>query len=243
MPRRFFLAAASAAAVAGSASAADMPMPPPPPPVPVFSWTGFYLGGQVGYAFGHDSENINFLPAAFFPFSNNPNGVIGGAHIGYNLQINQWVIGLEGSVDGTTFSRTASITDVFPAIDTTASSDIQGTIRGRVGIAWDRALLYATGGVFFAGIETSYYSGGLSDSFSRTRVGFTVGGGIEYAVTPNWSVRAEYRFNDFGSFTDFPFAAVPGAPFVTHDVIENQVQAGFSYKFGEWASPPVVAKY
>src|SRR4029450_11749093 len=117
-------------------------------------------------------------------------------HVGYNLQIGQWVAGLEGDVDGTDFRRTSGLEPIFGTFFR-IRKDIEGSIRGRVGIAWDRALLYATGGVAFAGIEANYSSPVGFNSFSRTRVGFTVGGGIEYAITGNWSVRAEYRFSDF----------------------------------------------
>src|SRR5208282_2943318 len=130
-----------------------------------------------------------------------PSGVIGGAHVGYNLQINQWVVGLEGTVDGTSLSNntTASL-PLFGgafAVNGNTRSNIQGSIRGRAGIAWDRALIYATGGVAFSGFNSNYSIFGTdvfgntfagTNSFSNTRVGWTVGGGIDYAVTNNWSV-------------------------------------------------------
>lgn len=249
MLRRFLLATAGTIAIIGSAVAADLPVMPPP--VPIFTWTGIYLGGQIGYAWGRNSSHIfdPFVVPVAASLSSNPNGVIGGAHVGYNLQINQWVVGLEGDVDGTSYSRTSGPDPIFFDTFVRVRQDIEGSIRGRVGIAWDRALLYATGGVAFGNIKTSYASpigfagfGGF-DSFSRNRVGWTVGGGIEYAITNNWSVRGEYRFTDFGKFTDFPAAAL--APFigVQQHFIQNRVQAGFSYKFDAWAPAPIVAKY
>src|SRR5271168_1025420 len=106
---------AIAIAIAGSALAADLRPPPvlPPPPPPIFTWSGLYLGGQIGYAWGSDPINeLDVLtPVADNAFFNDkPNGVIGGAHVGYNLQINQWVAGLEGTVDGSslTGSRTSA---------------------------------------------------------------------------------------------------------------------------------------
>jgi outer membrane immunogenic protein len=269
MYRKILLASVGAIALSGSAAfAADLPYRGPPPvyvpPPPIFTWTGIYIGGQIGYAWGNDnvrwSGTSNDGEAAFGTFSSNPQGVIGGAHVGYNLQINQWVLGLEGTVDGTSLSRTVvvPVDDVFGdtpgSFTATSRADIQGSIRGRVGIAWDRALLYATGGVAFSGFNNSITDttgfvapAGTSASFSNTRVGWTVGGGIEYAVTNNWSVRAEYRYSDFGHFTDFPFAGallIPGTVFsATRHLTENQVQVGFSYKFDTWAPYPVVAKY
>ncbi len=96
---------AAAATLAGTAFAAE-PAPTPPPPVPVFTWNGLYVGGQIGYAWGHDpvswSGISNDDEPASGTFSQTPQGVIGGGHVGYNLQYNQWlVLGVEGSVDGT----------------------------------------------------------------------------------------------------------------------------------------------
>jgi outer membrane immunogenic protein len=184
--------------------------------------------------------------------------VIGGAHVGYNLQINQWVVGLEGTVDGTSLSQNVvapfSGNILAGSITGEASSDIQGSIRGRVGVAFDRALIYATGGVAFGGFNANFTNGtaltflpvASTSSLSSTRVGWTVGGGIEYAITNNWSVRAEYRYTDFGTFTDSPFANSFTGGFVAtanHHITQNQVQIGFSYKFDTWAPAPVVAKY
>jgi outer membrane immunogenic protein len=249
--------------------------------VPIFTWTGIYVGGQIGYGWG--SGNLNYTFAD--PFDNafgttglgsSPGGVIGGAHVGYNYQINQFVFGLEGTVDGTSVSNTVQA--VFPiafggsTLSAHTSSDIQGSIRGRAGIAWERALIYATGGVAFGGFNTKYSllgnangfigesapgaaDGPLffgSNSFSNTRVGWTVGGGIDYAVTNNWSLFAEYRYTNFGSISApgiaaVGFATVPGLTnaFLNSNrtINQNQVQVGFSYRFDLGGPAPVVAKY
>ena len=261
-------AIAAAATLSGTAFAAE-PAPIPPPPVPIFTWTGLYVGGQIGYAWGRDpvtwSGISNDDELAGGTFSQTPQGVIGGAHVGYNLQYNRWlVLGIEGSVDGTSFSHTLAVpvNDVF--VDTPGSirarseGNVQGSVRGRIGIAFDRALIYGTGGVALAGFNTTivdttgFFTGvpGTNATFSNTRAGWTAGGGIEYAVTDNWWVRAEYRYSNFGNTTDFPFAgSLPFADsFVSlrHHLTENQVQAGFSYRF-DWTVPqpvvPVVTKY
>jgi outer membrane immunogenic protein len=259
---------AAAATLAGSAFAAEpAPAPPPPPP---FTWTGIYLGGQIGYAWGNDDIFYNaydpltgvvFNPSAFnVPIvSSSPSGVIGGAHIGFNYQIDKplggFVIGLEGSVDGASLRN--SVTTGFAAfggssVSASTNTDIQGSIRGRFGIAWDRLLAYATGGVAFSGFNTNYsFIGNTSaalpggpffgtNSFSNTRVGWTAGGGIDYAVTNNWSVFAEYRYTSFGTvgntwldtavFTTAPGLA-GGSLFSNRTLSQNQVQVGFSYKF------------
>jgi outer membrane immunogenic protein len=186
--------------------------------------------------------------------------VIGGGHVGYNLQYNRWlVLGIEGSVDGTSLSHTVAVpvNDVFGdtpgSITARSEVNVQGSVRGRIGIAFDRALIYGTGGVTLTGFNTTivdttgFFTGvpGTNATFSNTRAGWTAGGGIEYAVTDNWWVRAEYRYSNFGNTTDFPFAgALPFADsFVSlrHHLTENQVQAGLSYRF-DWTVPgPAVA--
>jgi outer membrane immunogenic protein len=171
--------------------------------------------------------------------------VIGGAHVGYNLQIARWVVGLEGAVDGTSLSKSVVLAGA-PVLTVGGRADIQGSIRARVGIAFDRVLLYATGGAAFAGVTNNYTLGApffLAEGISKTRTGWTVGGGIAYAVTNNWSIRAEYRYSDFGRYSDFPFSTLASVPLAKHRLTENQVQAGITYKFDSWGPGPVVAKY
>ena len=229
MIRNFLLSSAALAALSGAALAADLPStraPIAPPPIPVFSWTGLYVGGQIGYAFGKDVDARVFPPVAV---TTDPSGILGGAHIGYNFQpgLGGLVVGAEGDIDGSSYTATSPYY--------TIKSPVQGSIRGRAGFAVDRALFYATGGAAFASFKDTYTNG---DSASATRVGYTVGGGIEYAVTDVWSVRAEYRYNNFGTYTD---TLVIANTTVAHKETENQVTAGFSYKF---ISPaPVVARY
>ena len=267
MRRQILMASVGAIAIAGSAFAADLPYRAPPPvylpPPPIFTWTGLYLGGQIGYAWARDNgEIINPAPgipglpsSIFLPFTLNPNGVIGGAHAGYILEISGWnwfsssgvVIGLEGDVDGTSLSRTAGVGAFPPFFQGTLKTQapVQGSIRARLGIAWDRVLVYGTGGAVFADFTNFYNTlplGGI-DQITSTRSGWTVGGGLEYAFTNNWSLRAEYRYSDFGHRNDFsPIALFPNS-FVRHHLTENQVQAGFSYKFTPFVPEPVVAKY
>ncbi|MGH6811694.1 MAG: outer membrane protein [Methylocella sp.] len=259
MYRKFLLASVGAISLTGSAAlAADLPSRAPPPvylpPPPIFTWTGIYIGGQVGYAWSNGSNHFaGFLPDGTVidtSAGGTPNGVIGGGHVGFNYQINQWVIGLEGSVDGTSLSNTAVA--AFPdgsTLTAHSTADIQGSIRGRLGVAWDRALIYATGGVAFGGFNTDVSIADPAVPFfatanrSNTRVGWTVGGGIEYAITNDWWVRAEYRFTDFGNIRDG--TGIPPIGFFNEGrrLQQNQVQVGFSYRFNLGAPYPVVAKY
>jgi len=242
MIRKFAMATAVLMTAASSALAADLPSrrPPPPvytPPPPLFTWTGFYVGGQIGYGWGRSGTAI---PGVSFT-SSNPNGVVGGAHVGYNYQVNQLVFGLEGDVDGTGISK--SVFDPVTATTFGTRIPVEGSVRGRVGYAWDRALFYATGGAAFADLEHSYI-GGIGAPYYNTssgRVGWTVGGGVEYAITNNWSVRGEYRYSDFGHQSDAVLGAV--LP-VSNHITEHAVRVGFSYKFDMYAPPaPVLAKY
>jgi outer membrane immunogenic protein len=179
--------------------------------------------------------------------------VIGGGHLGYNLQFGPWVAGIEGTIDGKSLNKTAL--SPFGFIAVRDELPVQGSIQAHIGYAlWDRVLVYATGGAAFVGIDNTYFdtTGVLthipftSEKISRTRSGWTVGGGIAYALTDNWSVRVEYRYTDFGIYNSYPFATfVPfgGLLQVRQRPDENQVQFGVSYKFGPTAPAPVVAKY
>ncbi len=239
MKHRFVLSLATLATIAGPAVAADIPYREAPPvyapTVPLFTWTGLYLGGQIGYAWGTDKLTV--YP---FGFGTNymPNGVVGGAHVGYNVQLNQFVAGLEGDVEGSGINRSFSPSGVAYR----TKVPMQGSIRARLGVAFDRVLLYATGGVEFAGFENSYAGFPAFTQFSETRAGWTIGGGLEYAVTNNWSVRAEYRYTDFGHISNFNVPVFGFGSLVNHHETENAVRAGFSYKFDSFGLP-IAAKY
>ena len=259
--KKFLLSSVALATLAGTALAADLPSrraPPvyvPPPAIPVFTWTGFYAGGHVGYEFGRSSAFAsNPVLGGLAGSSVKPSGIIGGAHVGYNYSTQSipylsgvlgtgGVFGVEGDVDGANYKPRSNL----GGIGDYGSQQIQGSVRGRLGVAVDRALFYGTGGVAFGGLKNTYVNSlnGLSDNLSHTKVGYTVGGGVEYAVTNNWSVRAEYRYTDFGSYTDNLGNSTAGGVNVRHRETDNRVQAGFSYKFDTFSPipSPVVARY
>ena len=259
--KRLLSPALALAVFSTGAMAADLPSrraPPvyvPPAALPVFTWTGFYVGGQVGYGFGN-SHSYAFAPGlgGLAASSANSNGVIGGAHVGYNYAVPsvpffggvggaQLVVGVEGDVDGSSAKPTYGL----GGLNVTTSDNIQGSVRGRVGIAVDRVLFYATGGAAIGGLTNTYVNpfNGLTDSLNHTRVGYTVGGGVEYAITNNWSIRAEYRRTDFGHVTDTLTNSTGGGVNVSSHQVDNRVQAGFSYKFDMFSpvAAPVVARY
>ena len=171
---------------AGIAYAADMPIGVPVRPAmvsPVFSWTGFYVGGNVGYGWG-DTDGV-LLP------SSSMDGVFGGLQGGFNYQFpaTGFVIGIEADY------QWADISTNFVKIDRF------GTVRGRVGYAWDRFMIYGTGGwAFEANTEVNL---GLGLIGSRSLDGWTAGVGMEWAFAPNWSAKLEYLHIDLRSDSFF----------------------------------------
>ncbi|MGA3304271.1 MAG: outer membrane beta-barrel protein [Methylovirgula sp.] len=224
------------------------------PPAPVYDWTGFYIGANVGYGWGKsDPGTISFFnPGGVFAGSipgitANTNGVVGGAQGGYNYQVGNFVAGFEGDFSGAGIY--GSVSDPVNAYTASTSVDWLATARGRVGYAFDRFLIYATGGFAAAGakatLNDSYPPIVITTSSARTYTGWAAGGGAEWAIDPNWSVRAEYLYLGLGT-RQFSFSepSPPGWPLITVDprLSEQVVRVGIDYKFG--APPvPVAAKY
>ncbi|MGH8498727.1 MAG: outer membrane protein [Methylococcales bacterium] len=188
-----FLVAATALsgflALTGAASAAD------PVVDPGYDWSGLYIGGQVGYAWGNaDHDFSNGAPSD----DSSPDGFLGGAHIGYLHQMDLLVLGLEVDVEGTDINGSFNNTTGGTSSGST-DINVQGSARARLGLAMDRWLPYITGGVAIADVD---YGGGPAGGpccgYSKTSVGYTIGGGLEYAFTDSFSARVEYRFTDFG---------------------------------------------
>jgi outer membrane immunogenic protein len=243
MIRKFLVSTVALVAVSGTAFAADLPSRAPPPvyvpPPPIFTWTGFYVGIEAGDQFGRSSTGIIAGPGAQPTYF--PNGFVGGGYAGYNYQINQFVVGIEGNVDGSTYNGSA-VDGVTGALRSTREP-VDGSVRGRIGYAWDRVLFFGTGGVAIADIRNQTSLGGLTDQFNIGRVGWTAGGGIEYAIDNNWAIRGEYLYSDYGHITEFE-ATTTGDTIRKHET-DNKAMIGLSYKFGPPAPPPppVISKY
>jgi outer membrane immunogenic protein len=218
------LALAALLLTSTSAFAADL-APQPMPIAPVFSWTGFYAGVHAGAVFS-DAKATDTLFGARAKFNNT--GFIGGGHVGYNEQFdNNIVIGLEGDIDYSSLSKTTS--EFFGGTPGTAKfqSDWQGSVRARAGYALDQFLPYVTGGVAFGDEKFSVEVPGIGGaSQSKTRVGWTAGGGVEYAIDQNWIVRGEVRYTDFGNQN----ITLLGDPVKTR-FNEVTTELGVSYKF------------
>jgi outer membrane immunogenic protein len=190
---------ASAAAAADLGGSIKDPAPYYAPAVSVFSWTGFYAGLQTGYVWGE--ANNSFSDPLLVGGGSDPEGWIGGGYGGYNWQSGNFVFGFEtdieaGDVNGS-FSSTGGL------ISGSTDLNWQGSLRGRIGIAADRTLFYLTGGWAYGEADidgTSLLPAPLAGTGAESvsLSGWTLGGGMEYAVSHNFTVRAEYRYTDFG---------------------------------------------
>ncbi len=249
MMKRILLSTAAIAAISASALAADLPsrVLAAPPPLPLFTWTGIYIGGQVGYQWSAESSPQIYSLAGGTVASQpnyNQSGVVGGGHVGYNWQINQFVLGIEGEVEGTNFEGSGKF-GTGGALALHTEINVQGSVRGRLGYAWDRLLIYGTGGVAFAQLESRYTNTALGlDDYKTDRTGWTAGGGFQYAFTPNWSFGLEYRYTDLGHTNDLLLASSGGTLGANRHETFNDVRFSASYKF-DFSAPlgPVLAKY
>ena len=220
----FGFAALAATSLASSAFASDLPnrrVAPAPylSPAPAYSWTGFYVGINGGYGFGSfdTSRGKQFL-------GNVSGGLIGGT-VGYNYQFNQFVAGLEGDLDYASIDN--SKRPFFGATTKSKLSSI-GTIRGRLGFAADRALVYVTGGYAGGQVKASISDtvNNVFQSRSDFRSGYALGAGIEYAFTNNISAKAEYIYTSLSSRNYFRFPDK-----INTGLNTSIVRAGLNYRF------------
>lgn len=182
------------------AQAADLSAPIPmkaPVAAPAFSWTGFYLGAHLGYGWGRTTYTDATLPG--WQLINKPDGILGGGQVGYNHQFGALVVGIEGDISATGIDGTRYDVAPFAGDRYTDRLKWTATVVGRLGYAFDRTLLYVKGGAAFAHADHEYLWTGTTAiaTGDRNPSGWTIGGGIEYALAPNWSVRADYSYMDF----------------------------------------------
>lgn len=198
--------------LATSASAADLPRKAPAYVAPIgFNWTGFYAGVNAGYGWADSSLG-------------DADGFVGGGQIGYNWQAagSPFVFGLEADIQGADMNSSATV----GAITASGRMNAFGTVRGRIGYAWDRAMIYATGGWAYTRTSLSLTGPGGSISDSDWSSGYTLGGGIEWAAWDRWSVKAEYLYVNTGDIS-LSLAGVP----VTGDYNFSVIRAGLNYRF------------
>jgi outer membrane immunogenic protein len=218
------------------AGAADMPVKAPPASVvaPAISWTGFYIGGDVGYGWGRSTGVLNdgFFNTAPVPYSADPTGVIGGGFAGYNYQINQLVVGVEADWQDANLSGSGSGT-CCGGLSYTMNTKVPnyGSVRGRLGFVQGRWLVFATGGWAWGDAQTSYASTGFAPFHTNKfdGSGGTAGAGVEYAITNNWLARVEYRYTDLGSHS-FEIPAACGCGENGNRISINDIRLGLAYK-------------
>jgi outer membrane immunogenic protein len=245
--RKSLLLGAAFVALAGPAYAADLGarMPykaPPPPPPPLFSWTGCYIGGNVGGGFGHTdmTDDLGAVGVAGTSAATDTSGFIGGGQVGCNYQFGGgFVVGAEGMFDFGDIQGSNTFTNLGATQTINSKTDWLTSATGRIGYGWDRWMLYAKGGAAWAHDNFNWngtaFGGPFNAGATDTRLGWTVGGGLEWAFWSGWSARVEYDFYDFGtntySFTD----SVTGlaSPFDVKNTIST-VTLGINYRFGAY---------
>jgi outer membrane immunogenic protein len=268
---KFIVSAAAALSVIlgiSAASAADMAVKAPSIPIPPpCVWCGFYVGINGGGAFTEDRSVVVSETFAGAPFvsgtwpgfgtfgTRNVNGGFGGGQAGYNWQRDRWVFGLEADIQGADIRGSSAATIPYISAGNSITAGVTerldwfGTVRGRVGYAWDRLLIYGTGGFAYGQVRSSLT---MTDTFgfssaasnTTTRTGYAVGAGGEYAFGTNWSAKVEYQYINLGRGTLNAVEFAGGVP--TGFAVSNTtrfdyhtVRVGLNYKFGG----PVVAKY
>lgn len=221
--RRILLGVGGALACCATATAADLPVHTKAPlvAVPVFNWSGFYVGGFAGGAVAdvkaNSTEPQTVGPAYYnrTAFDNNyslGNSVIAGGTFGINFQpsASSWVFGVEGEVGYLNLART--VVDINPvptgapggdSTDRTQLGEVYGVFAGRLGYAVDRALFYGKGGAAFVDKAARFNDScsvapcsttTLTAGTSNTQLTWAAGGGVEYAITGEWSVKGEYLY-------------------------------------------------
>ena len=218
------------------AMAADLPLKAPAAKT-VYDWTGFYLGGHVGYGGGSFGPGTNPLPeqGVFFPHS--ITGVIGGYQAGYLRQLSSHVVlGIEADAS---FTGPLDVPALIPAPFHT-TIDYVGTVRARAGYASGTLLAYVTGGFAWghSHININDAPGAIVSSPGQNQLGWTAGAGVEFAVSGNWSAKLEYDYTDLARRT-YDLSGF-GLPAVNVDPNIHLVKLGLNYRFGDtppWTAP------
>jgi outer membrane immunogenic protein len=228
-------AAAVAAVSISSALAADLRRPAPvvkapPPVVAVFNWTGCYIGGHVGGAWG--DKSWTFVPSGLDAGSHDVDGWLGGGQVGCDLQFGNWVIGAEGSYSWADINGSHAGNAINPS-NFVSNSDVEsiGTATGRLGFASNNWLFYAKGGGAWVRDHFSVTVNGAPSQCCderQTRSGWLVGGGIEYAFAPSWSAKVEYNFIDLGNKTAFAGTTAPTD--ISQEI--HTLKFGLNFRFG-----------
>src|SRR5262245_36374361 len=231
------LAAATIGLAATQALAADLPRKAPPPAVPMappITWTGCYIGANIGGICGRGDAHFNTFEVG----SNERSGFAGGGQIGCDYQFaGGWVIGIRNMFDGTSLGRDRSFVDpVLGTVAIDSHSTWFDTLTGRLGYAFAPSwLLYGQGGVAWINHRAGVTVNGVDlGDFGKTRTGWTAGGGVEWMFARGWSAFLEGNYMDFGDRDHTVFAVgcpAGGCAFNTH-VKAATVLVGVNWRWG-----------
>jgi outer membrane immunogenic protein len=221
----------------GPVLAADFPLPAAEParlPTvydangPYTNWAGAYLGLNGGYGLGSSQWTLGLLGTGVF----DTNGFLFGGTAGFNYPVSAVLVGIEGDIDwsglsGSTANCAVNASGAVAACQT--KNNLLATARGRVGYAFDRTLIYVTGGAAFAPVQTGLNPPSTFDT--ATKLGWAAGAGVEFAFFGNWSAKAEYLFVDLASASCSTAANCGSAAGSSVAFTENLVRGGFNYRF------------
>jgi outer membrane immunogenic protein len=243
--------AAATVLISAPALAADLRMPVKAPVVapPIFSWSGFYIGAHVGGGWGTKDWEFTdvFIGGVAVPLvpplpatSHDVSGLLAGGQIGFNWQTGPFVFGVEGEASWADIDGSSTCPN--PAASCRSEVRWLASATGRLGYAWDRVLLYAKGGWAFAG-DNYFVRFPAAPAFDErsgdiTQSGPTIGGGLEWAFTPNWSAKIEYMFASFDR-ERFDFTRIDTGVLVERARVDQElhtVKFGINYRFG-WGGP------
>ncbi|MGB3339797.1 MAG: outer membrane protein [Devosia sp.] len=214
----------------GAASAADLIISEPVVPITDagFDWSGFYAGLNAGYTAGQASS----VGAITGITTNVPvSGAVLGGTVGFNTQIDSFVLGLESDVAWSGATGTA-VCAANPAFNCEGNLNWLGTIKGRAGMAFDNVLLFASAGLAAGGVTANIVPAapGLTNTYSGTMTGWTVGGGVEAAVTDAMSVKAEYQYVSMGG-VQAPIGTLSSTQASNLSSINHVVKVGVNFHF------------
>ena len=239
MRKQLLTSAAVLALSAGAAFASDLPThkaPPPPPPPPVFSWTGCYVGLHAGGDFGNSTWRSSSY--SWGDVGMGTSGAIGGGQVGCNYQVQNFVIGAELEIWGSSLTGSTTRTTDAEGVETygfKTRSDFAGDLALRGGYAIDRTLLFGKVGIAEARYQftnTFSFDPSFPDRGSATYTGLLLGLGVEYALDLHWTVKGEYDYINYGSRNVgmyYGAGVLDYTPSIRNT--ENILKVGANYKF------------
>jgi outer membrane immunogenic protein len=193
------------------------------PVASTYDWTGAYVGAHIGGGWDH----VDWAYVGGPDRSHNGSGVLGGLQIGYNFQNDNIVYGVEADISAADVHGSTACPNASWSCG--SKIDMLGSVRGRLGWAMDKLLIYGTGGLGYGTVDIrTVDSGGDVFGTKKTKAGWTVGAGAEYAFNPHWTVKAEYKYFDLSRSSDY---VVDGGQLVTAKPRIHTAVIGLNYKF------------